>query len=132
MPLLCLFYVSCESKTQQLASKLSNSPKTTIVGIGEITSFYADGEDLVFSTDASKRHLNYDIIRNDDSKYMIGDNGIVALSHLGILEDVIYNNISVVYRFEWDDGKKIDVRFSPSEIKARSEKIAARFQRTNL
>ena len=128
LALFLTIFCSCQNKdANTIANKLHDAQTLHIVGVGEINTISAEDNDLIFSTDASARHLNYDIINKEDSKYMIGDNAITTLFKLGIADEVIGSDINLVFRFQWNDGKKIDVRFSPSEIQSRAKSISQRF-----
>lgn len=129
---MCVF-TSCESKMDRVAKKLQNCPTMKLPGFGEINSCYVEGTDVVFETDASARFLSYDVIKREENKHMIGDNAVSAVFQYGIGDDVLNpgSDIGVVFRFQWRDGQRIDVRFSPSEIQARSQSIANRFSGCN-
>lgn len=120
---------SCSSTTQSLSDEIKNQLPIAVTGIGELNSVYAEGNDLVFATDASARYLDYDVIKRNDNKNMIGDNILIMISQLGIIDDLHTTKANIVYRFEWNDGKKVDVKFSNSEIFARASRNARRFSR---
>lgn len=122
--LLCIIFSSCTSNNADtIAQRLQNSQAISVPGIGEISAISAEGNDLILTTDASARYLNYDIIKKNDSKHMIGDNAIVAIFSLGVGDDVLNSNINLVFRFQWNDGKHIDVIFSHSELMSHAESI---------
>ncbi len=127
--LLTIMMQSCSTTTQSLADGIKNQLPIAVPGIGELNSVYAEGNDLVFVTDASARYLNYDIVSREDNKNMIGDNVLIMVSKLGIIDDLYSTKSNIVYRFEWNDGRKIDAKFSNSEILSRAERNARRFSR---
>lgn len=127
--LLCVIFSSCTSNNADaIAKRLQSSQTIAVPGIGEINAISAEGDNLILTTDASARHLNYDIIKKEDSKHMIGDNAIVAIFSLGVGDAVLDSNINLVFRFQWNDGKHIDVIFSHSELMARAESIRKKTQ----
>lgn len=107
---------SCAKSTQSLANKIQSELPLHIVGMGEINSVYAEDNNLVFATDASTRGLNYDIIRKDDYETPILQNAGRLINQLGILEDLYDTEADVIFRFQWDEGAKLDAKLQNSEI----------------
>lgn len=127
---LIISFSACKNSATRIAEKLQNSPSIAVPGFGEVTSYSAEGNDIILETDASARYLNYDVVNNNiDSKQLIGDNVVTALFSLGIGDDVLDSNTGVIFRFQWSDGRRVDLRFSPSEIQARAESVRKRFNR---
>lgn len=127
---LIITFSACKNSATRITEKLQNSQSIAVPGFGEVTSYSAEGNDIILETDASARYLNYDIINNDTyGKQRIGDNVATAIFSLGIGDDVLDSNTGIIFRFQWSDGRRVDIRFSPSEIQARAESIRKRFNR---
>lgn len=127
---LIISFSACKNSAARIAEKLKNSPSIAVPGFGKVTSYSSEGSDIILETDASARYLNYDVTNNDTSgKQLIGDNVVTAIFSLGIGDDVLDSNTGVIFRFQWSDGRCVDIRFSPSEIQARAESIRKRFNR---
>lgn len=125
--LSCIVLTACtEKNATSIAERLQNGQVIQIPGIGEINTISSEENDLILETNASARYLNYDVIKKEDSKAMIGDNAVVAIFKLGVGDDVMDANVGLVFRFRWDDGRHVDVKFSPSELKARAHALSAK------
>ncbi|MBD5350606.1 MAG: hypothetical protein HDR89_06975 [Bacteroides sp.] len=109
---------ACTNTTSQIAEKAQKSLPYGVPGIGQLSKAYAEESNLILTTDASDRHLNYDIILQniEASKKSLGQQVNATLYALGIMEDVYNSRSNVIFRFEWNDGRKVDVEITHNEI----------------
>ena len=112
--IICLS--SCSSKTQEIADKVQGELPLCVAGFGEVSSVYAEDDWLVFSIDATSDGLDYNVVRKENYELSIDSVGGSVINKLGILRDLCDTGVSVIFRYEWDRGTKLDTRISNSEI----------------
>ena len=123
-----VYFVNGTKSIDEIAEQVSEQLPVNCVGVGKIDAVETNGNGLIFVIDASGRFLDYSVTSDMDIKDMVGDNILILLSSLEILDDVIDSGTNVIFQFRWSDYITLDYAFSNKEIKSRREMLKAKFE----
>lgn len=108
-------------KLDMAAEKMNSICPVEVPMVGTVNSVVVDDNNIVIVCDVTNVNLTYDIKTNEDSVREQVKPAVINMTH-GKLFDVLREaNAGMVYRYQWPDGKKVDIGYTYAELEEMSK-----------
>lgn len=109
-------------KLDMAVEKMNSICPVGVPMVGTVNAFVVDDNNIVIVCDVTNENITYDDIKaNEDSVREQVKPAVINMTH-GKLFDVLREaNAGIVYRYQWPDGKKVDIGYTYAELEEMSK-----------
>lgn len=118
---LMLLVAACSDNGSEKLAKACEEMNTicpvNVPMVGTVNSFTVEDSMLVIVCDVTNKDLSYDILKADENNVRNQIKPAIANMTRGKFFDLLREaNAGICYRYQWQDGKSLDIPFTFEEL----------------
>lgn len=109
-------------KLDMAVEKMNSICPVEVPMVGTVNAFVVDDNNIVIVCDVTNENITYDDIKaNEDSVREQVKPAVINMTHGKLFDVLRETNAGIVYRYQWPDGKKVDIGYTYAELEEMSK-----------